>query len=40
MKEFEALYQNIDLGILVTKNDAVDYANDLFTKFMEKTINY
>ena len=30
LKEFETLYQNIDLGIMVVKNGVVDYANELF----------
>jgi hypothetical protein len=40
LKEFETLYQNIDLGILVAKNDIIDYTNDLFRNFMEKTLNF
>jgi ABC-type lipoprotein export system ATPase subunit len=40
LKEFETLYQNIDLGIMVAKNDIIDYANDLFKNFMEKTLNF
>ena len=40
LKEIENLYQNIDLGILVAKNDIVDYTNDLFRNFMEKTLNF
>jgi hypothetical protein len=40
LKEFESLYQNIDLGILVAKNDIIDYTNDLFRNFMEKTRDF
>jgi ABC-type lipoprotein export system ATPase subunit len=40
LKEFETLYQNIDLGILVAKNDNIDYTNDLFRNFLEKTLNF
>jgi hypothetical protein len=40
LKEFETLYQNIDLGILVAKNNIIDYSNDLFRNFMEKTLNF
>ena len=35
LKEFESLYQNIDLGIIVTNNGAVEYSNDFFKKFMK-----
>jgi len=40
LKEFETLYQNIDLGILVTKDDFIDYSNDLFRNIIEKTLNF
>ena len=40
MKEFEALYQNIDLGIVVAKNNCLDYANNKFKESMQKVKDY
>ena len=34
LKEFEELYQNIDLGIIVAKNNCLDYANNKFKNVM------
>ena len=40
LKEFEALYQNIDLGIVVAKNNCLDYANNMFKESMQKVKDY
>jgi hypothetical protein len=40
LKEFETLYKNIDLGILVAKNNVVDYTNDFFQNFISQVNNY
>ena len=38
LKEFEALYQNIDLGIIVSKKGVIEYANDFFKNFMQEIV--
>lgn len=36
MKEFEELYQNIDIGIIVAKNNCLDYANNKIIESLQK----
>ena len=35
MKDFQSLYQNIDLGIIETSNGIINQSNDYFEAFMK-----
>ena len=38
LKDFQSLYQNIDLGIIVSSNGVIEQANDYFETYMKKLI--